>query len=62
MALYGLRFLNSTITTETVDSIDVELVGNLIDWQRNGADPTIEEFRNLNPEMRKEVIDFIMDF
>ena len=31
MALDGLRFLNTQITTESVDSIDAELLGNLID-------------------------------
>ncbi|MBR4344674.1 MAG: fructose-bisphosphatase class III [Lachnospiraceae bacterium] len=62
MALDGLKFLNSTITTESVESIDAELLGNLIDWQRNGSETTIEEFRRLDQEMRKEVFDFILSF
>jgi len=32
MVLDDLRFLNSTIATKSVDSIDVELLGNHIDW------------------------------
>ena len=62
MALDGLRFLNTQITTESVDSIDADLVGNLIDWQRNGSETTIEEFKQLDQEMRQEVIEFIMEF
>ena len=62
MALDGLRFLNTQITTESVDSIDGELLGNLIDWQRNGSETTIEEFKQLDQEMRREVLSFIMEF
>ncbi len=62
MALDGLRFLNTQITTESVESIDANLLGNLIDWQRNGSETTIEEFKQLDQEMRHEVLDFIMDF
>ncbi len=62
MALDGLRFLNTHITLESIDSLDVELMGNLIDWQRNGSKTTIEEFRLLDAEVRSEVISFMMDF
>lgn len=62
MALDGLRFLNTQITTESVDSIDAELLGNLIDWQRNGSETTIEQFKELDQEMRREVLRFIMEF
>lgn len=62
MALDGLRFLNTSITTESVDSIDAELLGNLIDWQRNGNETTIEDFNQLDQEMRREVLSFIMEF
>ena len=62
MALDGLRFLNTQITTESVGSIGAETLGNLIDWQRNGSDTTIEEFKQLDPEMRREVLNFIMEF
>ena len=62
MALDGLRFLNTQITTESVESIDEELLGNLMNWQQNGSDSTIREFRDLDPEMRQEVIRFIMEF
>ncbi len=62
MALDGLRFLNTQITAEAVDSIDAEMLGNLLDWQRNGSETTIEEFKQLDQEMRREVLSFIMEF
>ncbi len=62
MALEGLRLLNTQITTESVDSIDEKMVGKLIDWQRNGSETTIEEFKQLDQEMRQEVLSFIMEF
>lgn len=62
MALDGLRFLNTKITEESIDSMDSELIGNLIDWQRNGSETTIEEFRNLGPDMRQEIIRYMMEF
>ncbi|SES94027.1 serine/threonine protein phosphatase 1 [Pseudobutyrivibrio sp. C4] len=62
MALDGLRFFNTEITTTSVDSIDVELLGNLIDWQRNGSASTIEEFKSLDQELRNEILNFIVDF
>ncbi len=62
MALDGLRFLNTKITNESVESIDVELLGNLIDWQRNGSATTIEEFKDLDETMRQEIINFMLDF
>ncbi|MCR4717309.1 MAG: serine/threonine protein phosphatase [Lachnospiraceae bacterium] len=62
MALDGLRFLNTQITAESIDSIDANLLGNLIDWQRNGSETTIEGFKQLDQGMRHEVLEFIMDF
>lgn len=62
MALDGLRFLNTQITAESVNAIDTEVLGNLIDWQCNGGETTIEEFKQLDPEMRQEILDFMMEF
>ena len=62
MALDGLRFLNTQITTESVEAIDAETLGNLVDWQRNGSETTIAEFKLLDQEMRQEVLNFIMEF
>ena len=62
MALDGFRFLDKPITEENVDAIDAEAIGNLTDWQRNGNASTLKEYRALSPEMRQEVVAFIMDF
>ena len=62
MALDGLRFLNTQITTESVESIDAQLLGNLIDWQQHGGETTIEEFKQLDQEMRHEIMSFILEF
>lgn len=62
MALEGLRFLNTEITEDSLKSFDTEMMGNLLSWQSNGCEPTVKEFRELDAEQRKEVIDFILDF
>ncbi len=62
MALDGMKFLNTEITDESVDSVTEQTLGNLLDWQANGGNSTIEEFRKLDPDMRREVIDYILSF
>ncbi len=63
MALDGLKFLNSEITEETIKDADAETLDNLLLWQQyNGGETTIKEFRTLNAEQRKAVIDFIPEF
>ncbi len=62
MATDCLRFLNSTITDESLKSLDIVTLGKLLDWQRNGSDTTISEFRQLSPEMRNEVMEFMLNF
>lgn len=62
MALDGLRFLNTRITTDSIESIDAGLLGNLTDWHRNGSETTIEEFNQLDQEMRFRVINSMMNF
>lgn len=62
MSLDCLRFLNKPITNESIESMDKEMLGNLLNWQRNGSETTLNEYHALDPEMRQEVIRFIMDF
>lgn len=63
MALDGLKFLNSEITEETIKDADAETLDNLLLWQQyNGGETTINEFRTLNAEQRKAVLDFIPEF
>ena len=38
------------------------MLDDLVTWQMNGSKPTIDEFRELDPEERQDVIDFIREF
>ena len=38
------------------------MLDNLVTWQYNGSKSTIDEFRQLDSETRRDVIDFIKDF
>ncbi len=62
MALDGLKFLNTEITEKSIESVDAQTLGNLMSWQRNGSESTISEFKALDPEMREEVLDYILSF
>ncbi|SFA90239.1 serine/threonine protein phosphatase 1 [Acetitomaculum ruminis DSM 5522] len=62
MALECLKFLNKEITDESIAGLDKEMVDNLLTWQCNGSVTTVGEFKELDAEMRQEVIDYISDF
>ncbi len=62
MALECLDFLMKEITDESIEELDEKTVDNLLTWQFNGSQTTTEEFRALNVESQKDVIDFIKDF
>ena len=62
MALDCLKFLMKEITDSSIDELDKEILDDLVTWQINGSKPTIDEFRELKPEERQDVIDFIREF
>lgn len=62
MAMDCLKFLSQEITDQSLDSLDVEMLDNLVTWQYNGSKSTIEEFRELSPDMRQDVIEFLGEF
>jgi serine/threonine protein phosphatase 1 len=62
MAIECLKFLSQEITDQSLDSLDPEMLDNLVTWQYNGSKTTIEEFRALSPERRQDVIDFLGEF
>lgn len=62
MALECLDFLMQEITDMSIDELDDKTLDNLLTWQFNGSNTTIDEFRKLSEEERLEVIDFIKDF
>ena len=62
MALECLEFLRQEITDESIAKLDARTLINILTWQRNGSQTTIEEFRKLDREEQQEIIDFIRDF
>ena len=62
MALECLEFLMKEITDMSIEELDEKMLDNLVTWQYNGSKSTINEFRQLDSETRREVIDFIKDF
>ena len=61
MALRCLDFLKKEITEESVAEINDELMENLLLWEYNGAQTTIDEFRMLDRELQEDVIDYLKD-
>ena len=62
MALECLEFLMKEITDMSIEELDEKMLDNLVTWQYNGSKSTINEFRQLDSETRRDVIDFIKDF
>ncbi|MBE5863022.1 MAG: serine/threonine protein phosphatase [Lachnospiraceae bacterium] len=62
MALECLEFLMKEITEATIKELEAETLDNLLTWQMNGNESTIEEFSELSSEEKQEVIDFIREF
>lgn len=62
MAVECLQFLMRDVEDITMDASDVEMLDNLLTWQYNGGQTTIDEFRALDRETRQAVYDFIREF
>ena len=62
MACDCLDFLMQEITEESVDAVNEETIGKLLEWQQNGAQSTIDEFHKCDKETQKAIVDFISDF
>lgn len=62
MALECLEFLMQEITDISIESLDEKMMDNLVTWQYNGSMTTIDEFRELTHEMKREIIDYIKEF
>ncbi|MCI8693180.1 MAG: serine/threonine protein phosphatase [Lachnospiraceae bacterium] len=62
MALECLEFLRKEITDMSIEELDEEMLDNLVTWQYNGSKSTIDEFRRLDAEEKKDVLDFIKEF
>ena len=62
MALECLEFLMQEITEDSINKLDEKTLDNLLTWQFNGSQTTIDEFSELDFEEKQEVIDFIKEF
>lgn len=62
MALECLEFLMKEITDMSIEELDEKMLDNLVTWQYNGSKSTIDEFRELDAETKRDVIDFIKEF
>lgn len=62
MALECLEFLMKEITDKSLEELNAETLDNLVTWQFNGGQSTIDEFRKLDSESQMDVIEFIKDF
>ena len=62
MALECLEFLMKEITDKSIDEMDENMINNLLTWQANGSSTTLDEFYELDADLKQDVIDFIKDF
>ena len=62
MALDCLKFLKKENSDVPIEKLDEEMLNKLVTWQYNGSKSTIEEFRQLTPEIKQDIIDFIEEF
>ncbi len=62
MALECLEFLMQEITDDSINTMDENMIGNILTWQYNGSKTTLDEFRALDRETQLDMIDFIREF
>ncbi len=57
--LLDCSFLFDEITDESLEAFNAEKMMALANWQRNGADPTIDGLSKESVEMRKMILEFL---
>lgn len=63
MALDLLRELMVEITAENVAThLNAELMNKLLEWQLNGGDATMKQFRKLTTDEREYVLEYLEEF
>lgn len=63
MAYVILSRLNKEVTEESVDDLlGGEVLKSLAQWQSDGGDTTLKDFRALSPAEREELLDYIGGF
>jgi len=62
MASYVLHMMNVEITEDNAEShIDAELMEMIIEWQQNGGNITMKQFRALSADEKIDLLDYIDD-
>ncbi len=61
MALECLQFLVKEITEETLNELEMDIVGKILNWHLNGSGPTLAEFYKLDTQTKREVFDFLSE-
>lgn len=62
MALENLEFLMQEVTSDTINKLNEDMLEGLLVWRDvNGGQTTINEFRTLNREGQREVIEFLRE-
>ncbi len=63
MAITVLRQLMKEVTEENCDALlKNNTLQNLLLWQQNGGNVTLEQFRRLNLEEKYEILEYLSDF
>lgn len=62
MFMECMPFLMGEITKESLESLDSEILDKVLTWQYNGFLTTIKEFRMLDTEKQKDVLDYVGEF
>ena len=62
MAIDCLDLLCREIDEISIEALDKDTIGKLSDWLFNGGKTTIDGFRALSNDKRREMIEFIKDF
>ena len=59
MALSCMELLFRKLTDEFLDSLDMNKLMMISEWQRNGGDTTIKEVKETDPSVRADIFDYL---
>lgn len=61
-ALKYLRWLNSEITTHSIDKIDSVFLEVFLEWLHDGGQSTVNEFKLLSATQRQDILEYLAEF
>ena len=62
MALYLLEKLTVNKSDMNLNALSVEDINDMLSWLQDGGETTLAQFQRLNPEQRRQVLEFISEF